>query len=125
VVVKIETAPCVERLPEVLIALLDSPSAGVMIARGDLAVEMGWERLAEVQRRILWLAGAAHLPVIWATQVLESLAKKGQPTRAEVTDAAESERADCVMLNKGPYIGHAVGMLDEILRRAEREKLGA
>ena len=125
IVVKIETASCVERLTEVLIALLDSPGAGVMIARGDLAVELGWERLPEAQRKILWLAGAAHLPVIWATQVLESLAKKGQPTRAEVTDAAESERAACVMLNKGPFIGRAVGLLDEILRRTERESLGA
>ena len=47
---------------------------------------------------------AAHTPVIWATQVLESLAKTGLPSRAEVTDAAMSERAECVMLNKGPFV---------------------
>jgi pyruvate kinase len=61
-----------------------------MIARGDLAVECGFERLAEVQEEILWVSEAAHVPVIWATQVLESLAKDGQPSRAEITDAASS-----------------------------------
>ena len=80
------------------------PRVGVMIARGDLAVECGYERLAEVQEEILWLCEAAHVPVIWATQVLETLAKTGQPSRAEITDAAMGERAECVMLNKGPYI---------------------
>ena len=79
-----------------------------MIARGDLAVECGFERLAEVQEEILWICEAAHTPVIWATQVLESLAKTGMPSRAEVTDAAMAERAECVMLNKGPYIREAV-----------------
>ena len=83
-----------------------------MIARGDLAVEVGFERLAEVQEEILWLCEAAHVPVIWATQVLESVAQTGQPSRAEVTDAAMAERAECVMLNKGPHIGEAVRALD-------------
>jgi hypothetical protein len=55
--------------------------------------------------------------VIWATQVLENLAKKGLPTRAELSDAAMSERAECVMLNKGPFIVEAVRMLDEVLTR--------
>ena len=88
-----------------------------MIARGDLAVECGYERLAELQEEILWLCEAAHLPVIWATQVLEQLAKTGNPSRAEISDAAMSERAECVMLNKGPYIDDAVTVLDNILRR--------
>lgn len=79
-----------------------------MIARGDLAVECGYERMAEVQEEILWICEAAHLPVIWATQVLESLAKKSQPSRAEITDAAMGERPECVMLNKGPHIAAAV-----------------
>jgi pyruvate kinase len=90
-----------------------------MIARGDLAVECGFERLAEVQEEILWICEAAHTPVIWATQVLESLAKTGMPSRAEVTDAAMSERAECVMLNKGPFIRDALATLDDILRRME------
>ena len=57
------------------------------------------------------------MPAIWATQVLETLAKTGQPSRAEITDAAMSNRAECVTLNKGPYITEAVHMLDDILRR--------
>jgi nitrogen regulatory protein PII len=90
-----------------------------MIARGDLAVECGYERLAEIQEEILWMAEASHTPVIWATQVLESLAKSGIPSRAEITDAAMGERAECVMLNKGPYILEAVRALDNILTRMQ------
>ena len=89
-------------LPAMLLEAMKAPRCGVMIARGDLAVECGFERLAEVQEEILWICEAAHVPVIWATQVLESLAKNGQPSRAEITDAAMSHRAECVMLNKGP-----------------------
>ena len=94
-----------------------------MIARGDLAVEAGYERLAELQEEILWLCEAAHVPVIWATQVLDTLARTGVPSRAEVTDAAAGERAECVMLNKGPYIVDAVTTLDDILRRMEGHQL--
>lgn len=61
---------------------MQRPGGGVMIARGDLAVEVGYERMGELQEEMLWLCEAAHLPVIWATQVLERLAKKGQPSRA-------------------------------------------
>jgi pyruvate kinase len=88
-----------------------------MIARGDLAVECGYERLAELHEEILWLCEAGHLPVVWTTQVLDQLAKTGNPSRAEVSDAAMSERAECAMLNKGPYINDAVAALDNILRR--------
>jgi pyruvate kinase len=92
---------------------------GVMIARGDLAVECGYERLAELQEEILWICEAAHVPVVWATQVLEQLAKEGMPSRAEITDAAMGVRAECVMLNKGPHIVQAVAALDDILHRME------
>jgi pyruvate kinase len=119
IVIKIETRAAFEQLPELMFALLRSPIVGVMIARGDLAVECGYERLAELQEEILWLAEAAHLPVIWATQVLEGLAKTGRPSRAEVTDAAMGERAECVMLNKGPHIIQAIEMLDNILQRMQ------
>jgi pyruvate kinase len=102
-----------------LFAALRSPCCGVMIARGDLAVECGFERLAEVQEEILWICEAAHVPVIWATQVLESLARTGFPSRAEITDAAMSQRAECVMLNKGPHICEAVAVLDDVLRRMQ------
>jgi pyruvate kinase len=117
VLVKIETRAGFERLPEILLAAMEGPAVGVMIARGDLAVECGFERLAEVQEEILWMCEAAHVPTVWATQVLETLTKKGRPTRAEVTDAAMSERAECVMLNKGPHVVDALRTLDDILRR--------
>jgi pyruvate kinase len=118
-VLKIESRPSFERLPELLLAVMRRPRAGVMIARGDLAVECGFERLAEIQEEILWICEAAHVPVIWATAVLDQLAKRGAPTRAEITDAAMSERAECVMLNKGPHILEALAVLDDILRRME------
>jgi pyruvate kinase len=69
------------------------------------------------QKEMLWLCEAAHIPVIWATQVLESLTKKGVPSRAEVSDAAMSARAECVMLNKGPRIVEAVRFLVGIHQR--------
>jgi pyruvate kinase len=116
-VLKIETKQGFERLPEMLLAAMQWPCCGVMIARGDLAIECGFERLAEVQEEILWICEAAHVPVIWATQVLEALSKEGMPSRAEISDAAMGDRAECVMLNKGPYILNAVQTLDSILRR--------
>jgi pyruvate kinase len=94
-----------------------------MIARGDLAVEIGYERLSEIQEEILWLCEAAHVPVIWATQVLESLVKRGMPSRGEFTDAAMAERAECVMLNKGPYIEEGIAVLDDVLRRMETHRI--
>jgi pyruvate kinase len=119
IILKIETRHAFAELPKLLLACMRTGRFGVMIARGDLAVECGFERMAEVQEEILWICEAAHTPVIWATQVLESLAKTGQPSRAEVTDAAMSERAECVMLNKGPFIREAVKTLDDILRRMQ------
>jgi len=70
-----------------------------------------------VQEEILWCAEAAHMPVIWATQVLESLAKTGLPSRAEISDAGLGVRAECVMLNKGPFIAQAIHTLVDILQR--------
>ena len=119
IVLKIENRPAFENLPRILLTALRSPPVGVMVARGDLAVEVGFERLSEVQEEILWLCEAAHVPVIWATQVLEGLAKKGAPSRAEVTDAAMSNRAECAMLNKGPNIVETVSFLRGILSRMD------
>lgn len=119
IVLKLETRRAFEQLPQLLLAALQSRAAGVMIARGDLAVESGFERLAEVQEEIRWISEAAHLPTIWATQVLETLAGTGLSTRAEITDAAQGERAECVMLNKGPYIVDAIRTLDDVLRRMQ------
>ncbi|MCI4368110.1 MAG: pyruvate kinase [Thermoplasmata archaeon] len=119
IVVKVETRRAFDELPSILFAALKEPPVGIMIARGDLAIEVGYDRLAEVQEEILWLCEAAHLPAIWATQVLEGLAKSGLPSRAEVTDAAMGERAECVMLNKGPHVIEALRALDSILRRMQ------
>ena len=104
IVIKIETFEAVQNLPALLLQGMKEPAFGVMIARGDLAVEIGFERLSEVQEEILWLCEAAHVPVIWATQVLETLNKSGIATRSEVTDAARSYQAECVMLNKGKHL---------------------
>jgi len=119
VVVKIETKQGFANLPDILLEAMRFPSCGVMIARGDLAVECGFERMAELQAEILWVCESAHIPVIWATQVLEGLAKRGYVSRAEISDAAMSQNAECVMLNKGPYIMEAVRMLDDILQRMQ------
>ena len=123
-VLKIETRKAFDNLPKLILAAMRARSIGIMIARGDLAVECGYQRLAEVQEEVLWVCEAAHVPVIWATQVLESLAKKGIPSRSEITDAAMGERAECVMLNKGPYAVTTVRVLADILKRmqAHQEK---
>jgi pyruvate kinase len=123
IVAKIETAIAVANLPELIVYAAGKQPFGVMIARGDLAVEIGYERMTEIQEEILWLCEAAHVPVIWATQVLESLVKNGAPSRGEMTDAAMSERAECVMLNKGPFIAEAITILDDVLTRMEAHQL--
>jgi pyruvate kinase len=120
IVLKIETRRGFENLPRILFEALRHPPVAVMIARGDLAVEAGYERLAEIQEEILWLCEAAHVPAIWATQVLDQLARTGVPSRAEVSDAAMSVAAECVMLNKGPFVEEAVKVLAGILRRMEK-----
>ena len=122
IVLKIETRAAFQELPTMLLEALGCRAAGVMIARGDLAVEVGFERLAEVQEEILWMCEAAHVPVVWATQVLEQLTREGAPSRAEVSDAALGERAECVMLNKGPYLADAVRTLDDVLSRMHRHQ---
>ena len=120
VVFKIETRDAFENLPEIILEGMRRNKIGVMIARGDLAVEVGFEQISEVQNQILSLCEAAHIPVIWATQVLENLAKKGMPTRAEISDAALSAQAECVMLNKGPKIVLAIKVLKNILKKRQK-----
>ena len=117
IIAKIETAQAVTNLPDIIVRAAGRQAFGVMIARGDLAVAIGFERLAEMQEEILWLCEAAHVPVIWATQVLEEMVKSGLPTRGEMTDAAMAGRAECVMLNKGPNVGDAIAALRGLLHR--------
>ncbi len=116
VILKIETQNAFKSLTDMLLEGMKNYPLGVMIARGDLAIESGWENMARIQQEILSLCNAAHIPDVWATQVLETLAKKGIPSRSEITDVATALNAECVMLNKGPYILKAVGLLDYILK---------
>jgi pyruvate kinase len=116
-ILKIETERALHHLPELIVAAGGRLPVGVMIARGDLAVEVGFERLAELQEEILWLAEAAHTPVVWATQVLDRLVRKGTPSRAEISDVVMAQRAECVMLNKGDFLADAVSIVEEVCRR--------
>ncbi len=120
IVAKIETELAFRNLPEIIVAAAGRMPFGVMIARGDLGVEVGFPRLSEVQEEILWIAEAAHVPVVWATEVLANLVKNGVTARGEFTDAAAGARAECVMLNKGPFQAEGVRTLDDVLRRQER-----
>jgi len=122
-IAKIETPRAVRNLPGLIVHAAGKQPLGVMIARGDLAVEMGYERLAEIQEEMLWVCEAAHVPVVWATKVLETFVSKGTPSRAEMTDAAMAERAECVMLNKGPYVAEAVTILDHVLARMQEHQV--
>lgn len=121
-VIKVETAEAVENLPGLLLEGMKKPLFGVMIARGDLAVEIGFERLSEIQEEILWICEAAHAPVIWATQVLESLNKSGMATRSEITDAVHAAQAECVMINKGLHTIEVMETLIDILRRTAEHR---
>jgi pyruvate kinase len=121
-IIKIETPNAVRNLPRLLLQGMHDEFFGVMIARGDLAVEIGFERLSEIQEEILWICEAAHVPAIWATQVLETLNKSGLATRAEVTDAANAVKAECVMINKGEYVVDVIKALQDILRRSSTHR---
>lgn len=122
IIAKIETQQGIDNLPEILVHGMAGQPFGIMIARGDLAVEIGYERLAEMQEEMLWLCEAAHVPVIWATQVLETLVKSHLPSRAEITDAAMAERAECILLNKGPYVFDALAVLENVVARMQRHQ---
>ena len=121
-VLKIETIDSVRNLPQLIIQAAGTRPTAVMIARGDLAVELGHLRLAEIQEEILWLCEAARVPVIWATQVLDDLVKDGLPSRAETTDAAMAQRAECVMLNKGPHVTEAMRFLTDLMGKMGRHQ---
>jgi pyruvate kinase len=120
IVLKIETPLAVRNLPRLILQSAAHNPTAVMIARGDLAVELGFARLTEMQEEILWLCEAAHTPVVWATQVLDNYVRDGMASRAEMTDAAMAQGADCVMLNKGPYLAEGVAFLRDVLSRMDR-----
>lgn len=116
-IAKIEQPLALANLPALIARARKRGPFGVMIARGDLAAEIGFERLAEMQEELLWICEAASVPCVWATQVLEDMVKEGIPTRGEMTDAAMAARAECVMLNKGPAVVEAVSLLDRLMSR--------
>jgi pyruvate kinase len=120
IVLKIETPLAVRNLPRLILQSAAHNPTAVMIARGDLAVELGFARLTEMQEEILWLCEAAHTPVVWATQVLDNYVRDGVASRAEMTDAAMAQGAECVMLNKGPYLVEGVAFLRDVLSRMDR-----
>jgi pyruvate kinase len=121
-IAKIEKPQAVERLDRIL-EVVD----GVMVARGDLGVEMATEEVPLIQKRIIREARRAARPVITATQMLRSMVDNPRPTRAEAADVANAifDGTDAVMLSEESAIGHwpvkAVEMLDRIARRIEPE----
>ena len=101
-VLKIETPLAVRNLPTLILQSAAHNPTAVMIARGDLAVELGFARLTEMQEEILWLCEAAHTPVVWATQVLDNFVRDGVASRAEMTDAAMAQRRRVRDAQQGP-----------------------
>lgn len=116
---KIETVRATRNLQEMIFTASSKNPFSVMIARGDLAAESGYIDLARIQQEIMWICEAGDIPVVWATEVLDTLVSDGIPTRSEVTDAAEGTRADCIMLNKGDHIADGVRTLNQIIERME------
>ncbi len=122
-IIKIETPESVSNLPNLLFEAMKDGIFGVMIARGDLAVEIGFERLSEIQEEILWLCEASHTPVIWATQVLEQLNKTGVASRSEITDAYKAAQSECIMVNKGTHVLEVLSTLQNVAKRSRRHHL--
>ena len=122
IIAKIETRKAVDELPGIILQGLSFGPTGVMVARGDMAIEIGFERMSEIQEEILWICEAAHTPVIWATQVLENMQTEGIATRSEITDVTHAAQADCVMINKGDYTIDVLEILKDILNRSRKNK---
>lgn len=125
IVAKIETPESVERIDEIIAA-----TDAIMVARGDLAVEIGHAKVPAVQKMLIEKCNAAGKPVIVATQMMESMIKAPVPTRAEVSDIAYAvySGADATMLSEesslGEFAVEAVTMMAEVISETEKD-LGA
>jgi pyruvate kinase len=115
VIAKIETKEAVTHFSSLLLEGLTFSKFGVMVARGDLAIDIGFRQLPVVQEEILSMCRAAQIPVILATQVLDTFAKTGVPSRSELADLSLGSEFDCIMLNKGPFMKETVKFLQETL----------
>jgi pyruvate kinase len=119
-VAKLERPEAIARLEEII-----RESDAVMVARGDLGLELPFERVPRIQKEVTMLARRLEVPVILATQVLESMRTEARPTRAEVSDAANAvaDGVDAIMLSgetaAGKYPVRAVETLDLVIRDAE------
>ena len=122
IMTKLEKPSAIERLDEIV-----ARSDGVMVARGDLGVEMPPQSVPIIQRRILRACRRAGKPVVVATQMLESMILAPTPTRAEASDVATAvyDGADAVMLSAetaaGSFPVEAVRMMDQIISEVERD----
>lgn len=119
IILKIETQKGEDNLTRILFEAMKSNRIGVMFARGDLAIEAGWNRIGSIQKEMLAICNACHVSVVLATQVLENLAKKGLPSRSKITDDVSAAKADCVMLNKGQHIVEAIKLLNQLIESSE------
>ncbi len=126
IIAKLERPEAIDKLDEILAA-----ADGVMVARGDLGLEIPLQRVPRVQRDVLRRARERGVPTVLATQVLESMRTESRPTRAEVSDAATAvaQGADAIMLSgetaAGAHPIRAVQMLDAIIVEAESWRAGS
>lgn len=113
---KIETAAAFDRLPDILLRAMRARLVGVMIARGTWPSKPATGASPRSRRRSSGCARRRGYPSSGPPRSWTAW-RSGKPSRAEITDAAMAQRAECVMLNKGPHVDEAIDVLDEILRR--------